>query len=56
MLRDNSAEADFQSRLPKPVLLMSMKNGVISVPENVAATPEWAKPIIAAAIAHGRSE
>jgi predicted ABC-type ATPase len=56
VLWDNSTEVDFQNRAPKPVLLMSMKNGVISVPENVAETPEWAKPIIAAAFAHGRSE
>ena len=57
VLWDNSAEADFKSHVPKPVRLMSMKNGVITLPENVAETPEWAKPIIAAAFAHAaRSE
>jgi predicted ABC-type ATPase len=54
VLWDNSAEADIKSRLPKPVLLMAMKDGAISVPENVAQTPEWAKPILAAAFAHDR--
>ncbi len=47
---DNSAEADFATRAPAPVLLLHLRAGEIVVPKNLSATPEWAKPIVAAAL------
>ena len=48
---DNSAEADPESgRAPRPVLLLHLIRGRIANPKNLKATPEWAKPIIAAAL------
>jgi predicted ABC-type ATPase len=48
---DNSAEADWAAgTLPAPVLLLHVRAGKIVAPKNLAATPEWAKPIVAAAL------
>jgi predicted ABC-type ATPase len=50
VLWDNSAEADFADARPAPVLLLHVANGKILAPDDLAATPEWAKPIVAAAL------
>jgi predicted ABC-type ATPase len=48
---DNSAEADpAEGHRPKPVLLLEMKRGKITAPSDLSGAPDWAKPIIAAAI------
>jgi len=48
---DNSADADPAEGLkPKPVLVLEMKQGKITAPPNLSDAPDWAKPIIAAAI------
>ena len=50
-LYDNSAEADPASGLaPSPRLLLQMQRGKIVGPEDLSATPNWAKPIVAAAL------
>jgi predicted ABC-type ATPase len=50
-LYDNSAEADPASGLaPLPRLLLHMQRGRILGPEDLSATPNWAKPIVAAAL------
>ena len=50
-LYDNSAEADPASGLaPSPRLLLHMQRGRILGPEDLSATPDWAKPIVAAAL------
>ncbi|MDP3069409.1 MAG: zeta toxin family protein [Opitutaceae bacterium] len=50
MVWDNSAETDFTTGAPKPVLLLHLRTGVILAPKNFTATPDWAKPIVAAAL------
>lgn len=48
---DNSDEADPDEGVtPEPKLLLHMVHGRIVSPLNLATIPEWAKPIIAAAI------
>jgi predicted ABC-type ATPase len=48
---DNSADADpAAGRTPKPVLVLHMKRQKILNPRDLAHTPDWAKPIVAAAI------
>lgn len=47
---DNSAEADWSTGAPAPVLLLHLRAGKIVGPKNLSATPEWAKPIVAAAL------
>ena len=48
---DNSTEADPAEGLkPKPVLLLEMQCGKITAPADLSGAPDWAKPIIAAAI------
>jgi predicted ABC-type ATPase len=48
---DNSAEADpAEGHRPKPVLLLEMKRGKITAPSDLSGAPDWAQPIIAAAI------
>ena len=48
---DNSADADPAEGLkPEPVLLLEMKRGTITAPADLSGAPEWAKPVIAAAI------
>jgi predicted ABC-type ATPase len=54
VLWDNSAEADFVRDAPKPVLLLHVQDGAITKPMDLAHTPQWAKPIVAAAIGLGR--
>jgi len=48
---DNSAPADpATGQAPLPVLVLRMKRGRIVGPPDLTATPEWAKPIVAAAL------
>jgi predicted ABC-type ATPase len=52
-LYDNSHEADPRAGTrPKPLLLMHVKDGRIVAPADLRTTPEWAKPIVAAALRH----
>lgn len=50
VLWDNSAEADFADARPALVLLLHVANGKILAPDDLTATPEWAKPIVSAAL------
>jgi predicted ABC-type ATPase len=48
---DNSFEADPRAgQQPRPVLLLEMKEGKIVGPPDLSGTPEWAQPIVAAAL------
>jgi predicted ABC-type ATPase len=48
---DNSAESDpAEGHRPKPVLLLEMQEGKITAPSDLSGAPDWAQPIIAAAI------
>jgi len=48
---DNSADADpAAGRTPKPILVLHMKRRKILNTRDLAHTPDWAKPIVAAAI------
>jgi len=50
-LYDNSEEADpRRGEPPKPRLLLEMRGGRIARPFDLAATPSWAKPIVARAL------
>jgi hypothetical protein len=50
-LYDNSAEADPEAgRSPKPRLVVHMLGARIRGPRGLRRTPEWAKPIVAAAL------
>ncbi len=50
MVWDNSTEADIATGAPAPVLLLHLRDGKILAPKKLAPTPEWAKPIVAAAL------
>lgn len=48
---DNSATADpAAGQAPLPVLVLHMRRGRIVGPPDLACTPDWAKPIVAAAL------
>lgn len=48
---DNSIEADpADGKTPRPVLLLEMKERKITAPADLSDAPDWAQPIIAAAI------
>jgi len=48
---DNSHEADpAAGEHPRPVLLLETREGVITAPEDLSGAPEWAQPIIGAAL------
>jgi predicted ABC-type ATPase len=48
---DNSAEADPEAgAVPQPVLVLHLENGKILNPGDLARAPDWAKPIVAAAL------
>lgn len=50
-LYDNSAESDPAEGLrPNPLLLLEMLRGKITAPADLSGAPDWAQPIIAAAI------
>jgi len=51
---DNSADADpVTGALPEPRLVLHLKGNRVVAPSDLADTPEWAKPIVAAAIRVG---
>jgi predicted ABC-type ATPase len=51
-LYDNSHEADpSQGKAPQPKLLLHLEAGKIVGPDDLTGAPEWAKPIIAGALA-----
>ena len=48
---DNSADADpAAGRAPRPVLVLHVERGEIVGPPDLSSTPQWAKPIVAAAL------
>ena len=48
---DNSVDADPVAGLtPKPALVLHVEGGKILGPPDLASTPDWAKPIVAAAL------
>jgi predicted ABC-type ATPase len=48
---DNSAEADpARGRVPEPLLVLHMERGRIRNPGDLARAPDWAKPVVAAAL------
>lgn len=48
---DNSVDADpATGRAPRPVLVLYMERGKIAGPADLSQTPDWAKPIVAAAL------
>jgi hypothetical protein len=48
---DNSAEADpAKGKIPAPVLVLHIAHGKILNPQALPHAPEWAKPIVAAAL------
>jgi predicted ABC-type ATPase len=48
---DNSEEADpHEGAAPKPKLVLHLQGGRIMNPRDLPGTPEWAKPIVAAAL------
>ena len=48
---DNSADADpAKGRRPEPPLVLHMEKGRIRNPDDLARSPDWAKPIVAAAL------
>jgi predicted ABC-type ATPase len=52
---DNSAEADpGTGAAPRPKLVLHVRRGRIANPRDLPGTPEWAKPIAAAAMKHAR--
>ena len=54
---DNSVDADpATGREPKPVLVLHMERGKIVGPADLSQTPEWAKPIVAAAMKLNRQD
>jgi predicted ABC-type ATPase len=51
---DNSAEADpADGKTPRPELVLHLARGRIRNPENLSTAPEWAKPVVAAALRLG---
>ncbi len=50
-LYDNSIEADpATGAVPQPVLLLHLDHGRIVAPVDLSGTPDWARPIVAAAL------
>lgn len=48
---DNSYEADpVAGERPRPILLLEMRAGKITAPDDLSGAPDWSQPIIAAAI------
>ena len=48
---DNSAQADpAKGKAPEPQLVLHIEKGKIRNPGDLARTPDWAKPIVAAAL------
>ncbi len=50
-LYDNSIEADpAAGAVPQPLLLLHLDHGRVVAPADLSATPDWARPIVAAAL------
>jgi len=50
-LFDNSVEADLAAgKPPRPVLWLEMRQGRITAPKDLSGAPDWAQPILAAAM------
>lgn len=50
-LYDNSLEADDANGVtPHPLLLLHVDHGEVVGPDNLSATPDWARPVVAAAL------
>jgi len=48
---DNSAEADpVAGKAPKPELILHLERGIVLEPSDMTKTPDWARPIVAAAL------
>jgi predicted ABC-type ATPase len=48
---DNSAQADpAKGKVPEPQLVLHLEMGKVRNPGDLARTPDWAKPIVAAAL------
>jgi predicted ABC-type ATPase len=48
---DNSADSDPKAgKAPQPVLVLHLDRTEIVGPQDLSLTPEWAKPIVAAAL------
>lgn len=55
-LYDNSTDSDpATGRPPEPKLVLHMAAGEIVGPPGLSHTPDWAKPIVAAALKLGRT-
>jgi predicted ABC-type ATPase len=51
---DNSFDADpAAGRAPRPMLVLHLDHGKVAGPPDLSSTPEWAKPIVAAALKLG---
>lgn len=51
LVYDNSISADpARGRAPRPRLVLQLERGRILAPADLSSTPDWAKPIVAAAI------
>jgi predicted ABC-type ATPase len=51
---DNSADGDpVEGHTPQPVLVLHVERGEIVGPADLSTTPQWAKPIVAAALKLG---
>ena len=51
LVYDNSLDADpATGQAPRPVLVLRMERGKIAGPADLTQTPDWAKPIVAAAL------
>jgi predicted ABC-type ATPase len=51
LLYDNSFEGDPAAGVrPRPRLLLHLRQGVVVGPADLSATPEWARPVVAAAL------
>ena len=51
LVYDNSTEAEpARGQVPKPRLVLHVESGKILAPADLTSTPDWAKPIVAAAI------
>lgn len=54
-VHDNSLEADpAAGKVPLPRLVLQMERGAMIGPADLSPTPDWAKPIVAAALKLGR--
>jgi predicted ABC-type ATPase len=50
LVYDNSMEADpAAGETPRPTLVVHVRQGAIVGPPNLARTPAWARPVVAAA-------